>query len=107
MNLLSNALKFSPMNAKITVTLVQIFTGKSLEGCEIHVRDEGIGIKPEEQALIFRPFFQTSDSRSRDLNTNSHGIGLNLSQKLARVLQGSIRVESKPGKGSTFILALS
>jgi signal transduction histidine kinase len=47
-NLLSNAMKFSPVNSKIVVSLLQIVEGSVLKSCEISVKDEGIGISVEE-----------------------------------------------------------
>jgi len=43
------------------------------------VIDEGLGIRPEDQKGLFTPFFETSDQRSREMNTNSHGLGLCIS----------------------------
>ena len=60
-NLLSNAMKFSPVNSIIVVSLIQIVEGQKLKSCDISVKDEGIGISAEEQANIFKPFFQTND----------------------------------------------
>lgn len=57
-NLLTNALKFSPFGGQIVVTLESWFDfNNQLDGCRLSVQDQGIGIKEEEQALIFRPFF--------------------------------------------------
>lgn len=106
-NLLSNALKFSPVAAQIILNLVPRFDSSSrLLSCQISVRDFGIGVKPEEQALIFKPFFQTRDETSRKLNANSHGIGLSLCQKMAKLLDGSLTLISEPGKGCLFTLEL-
>ena len=69
-------------------------------GVEISVADTGIGIAPEEQAVIFEPFRQVdgSDSRRHD----GTGLGLYIVQRLLQLLGGSIMVESQINRGSTF-----
>jgi signal transduction histidine kinase/DNA-binding response OmpR family regulator len=97
-NLLSNAVKFTPEGGLVTVTARQI--GLELE---LAVRDTGIGIPPEDHRRIFEAYEQTGAAEGRQKGT---GLGLAITKRLVELHGGSIRVESVPGQGSTFILRL-
>lgn len=99
LNLLSNALKFTPEGKCITVKL----TAKRNSVC-IEVKDEGIGIPKDKMDIIFERFGQVDSLLSRQ--AEGTGIGLSLVKKLTEALGGSISVKSTIGKGSTFILLL-
>ena len=94
-NLIQNAYRYGKENGHIFVRLRQ-----NGEEMELSVSDDGIGILPEEQTKIFRRFYQADSSRSG----NGTGLGLSLVEGIAKLHGGSIRVESEPGKGSTFFL---
>ncbi|MBQ9211942.1 MAG: HAMP domain-containing protein [Clostridia bacterium] len=94
-NLLSNAIKYSPDGTDITISLRQ-----SKNNAQIRVADQGIGIPPAEQALIFERFYRTDLSRSRE--TGGAGIGLAITKALTEQLGGTISVESQVNKGSVF-----
>jgi PAS domain S-box-containing protein len=100
LNLLSNAVKFTESGGTITLSAVSV--GNCIE---IRVADTGPGISPEKLEKIFDPFVQAE----RRLNQPVQGVGLGLaiSQDLARAMGGEVRVESDVGKGSTFTLSLS
>ena len=99
LNLLSNAVKFT--DAGGTITLSSELAGNCVE---IHVADTGPGIAPEKVNRIFDPFVQVD----RRLNQPVQGVGLGLaiSQDLARAMEGEVKVESVLGEGSTFTLSL-
>jgi signal transduction histidine kinase len=97
LNLLSNALKFTPDGGGISVTA----TVKN-PNIEISVADTGIGIAPDDQEFIFEEFRQARGARS----TEGTGLGLALTRKFVEMHGGKIRVQSEPGKGSTFIFNL-
>ena len=92
-NLVSNAVKFS--NARGTVTVGSARVGNDLE---FQVIDQGIGIKPEELAGLFRPFKQAASGK--EYNQHGMGLGLAITRKLVELHGGSIWVESEWGKGT-------
>jgi len=99
LNLLSNAVKFTDAGGTITLS-----TGPSGNCIDIRVSDTGPGIPPEKLDKIFDPFVQAE----RRLNQPVQGVGLGLaiSQDLARAMNGEVIVESVVGVGSTFTLTL-
>lgn len=98
-NLVSNAVKYTPTGG--TVTFAARSAGKFVE---ILVSDTGIGIPKAEHSRIFNNFFRASNAV--DSGEMGSGLGLSLTQQLAKRLKGSLRFESEEGKGTTFILAL-
>ncbi|TAN43469.1 MAG: HAMP domain-containing protein [Nitrospirae bacterium] len=99
LNLLSNAVKFTPDGGRITVK-----AGPLDGGVQISVSDTGVGIKPEDQQVIFEEFRQVGDDSHKREGT---GLGLTLTKTLIELHGGRIRVESEEGKGSTFTFTLS
>ncbi len=97
MNLLANAIKFTPDGGRVVVAARGAGAG---DGVEIAVTDTGIGIPVEEQRRIFDDFHQVDGSSSRAYG--GVGVGLALARTLAHMLEGDVRVESAVGKGSTF-----
>jgi signal transduction histidine kinase/ligand-binding sensor domain-containing protein/DNA-binding response OmpR family regulator len=105
-NLLSNAFKFTPEHGSIQVIVgMQRGSGDNqAQYVSIQVKDSGIGIPAEDQDKIFERFFQ-HDVPGSILNQGS-GIGLAISKEFVRLHQGSISVESEPGKGTSFTVLL-
>ena len=103
-NLLSNAVKFTDAGG-VTVALAAVEAVQEDDArrrwVEVRVSDTGPGIAPEDQERIFHEFVQVSPT-----GRGGTGLGLPISRKLARLLGGELRVESAPGRGSTFILRL-
>jgi len=99
-NLISNALKFTE-RGEIRVTARMSADGGAVV---FSVRDTGIGIAPEDQALIFQDFTQLDNRLQR--RVRGTGLGLPLSRRLAELLGGGIAVESAPGVGSVFTLTI-
>jgi signal transduction histidine kinase len=98
LNLLSNALKFTPEGGRIDVR------SGLVEGmAEIAVTDTGVGIAPEDQEVIFEEFRQVGTAAKKVEGT---GLGLALSRKFIELHRGGIRVESQVGVGSTFTFTL-
>lgn len=100
LNLLSNALKFSPDDSKVAITVAERGCEAGNAVYEFSVQDHGIGMKQSEIERLFRPFEQADGSITRQFGGT--GLGLAISQNLANMMGGEITVESEPGKGSTF-----
>jgi signal transduction histidine kinase/CheY-like chemotaxis protein len=98
-NFLSNAVKFTAQGS----VMVRLHTSESWPVC-ISVTDSGIGISADKLDLIFEAFKQADGSTSRRFGGT--GLGLTISRELAYLMGGDIRVNSEPGKGSTFSLLL-
>src|SRR5262245_28504685 len=98
LNLLSNALKFTPEGGRINVS-AHLQDGAA----EIAVADTGVGIAPEDQEAIFEEFRQVGTA---DKKVEGTGLGLALSRKFIELHGGKIWVESELGRGSTFSFTL-
>ncbi len=98
-NLLSNALKFTEQG-EVTFEV----TSGNPDSISFAVRDTGIGIATEQQALVFEPFRQADGTTSRKYGGT--GLGLSISRELARLLGGEIHLASQLGRGSIFTLTL-
>ncbi|HXH76146.1 MAG TPA: HAMP domain-containing protein [Bacteriovoracaceae bacterium] len=101
-NLLSNAFKFTE-SGKVAMKVTQSLQ-KGEKFLTFSVIDTGIGIPKEKQNLIFEAFQQADGTTNRKYGGT--GLGLTISRQIARLLGGSIKVESAPGQGSTFIFTL-
>ncbi len=99
LNLLSNAVKFTPPGGRIDVR-----AGPVEGAVEVAVTDTGIGIAPEDQEAIFEEFRQVGADEAR--KREGTGLGLTLVRKLVELHGGRLRVESEPGRGSTFTFTL-
>jgi signal transduction histidine kinase len=110
-NLLSNAVKFTDPGGKIVVSVDRCADVRSAalerngkEWICLSVRDSGRGIAPEDQEAVFAPFVQTQRGHTR--GQDGSGLGLTISRRLARLMDGDITLKSAPGTGSTFTLWL-
>jgi len=99
LNLLSNAVKFTPEGGSVRL-------GARMNGAaiEVSVADTGVGIAPEDQALVFDEFRQVGNDAAR--KAEGTGLGLALARKFVELHGGTIRLESAPGRGSTFTFTL-
>lgn len=102
LNLLGNALKFTPADGKVTLSITQ---KPGTSNYHFSVRDTGIGIKPENAARIFQSFEQEDVSTARSFGGT--GLGLAISMRLVRMMGGDITLESELGVGSDFHFTLS
>lgn len=98
-NLLHNAIKFTPEYGKITVTLTS-----SKEKVICRIADSGIGIAEEEQMHIFERFYKADKARDRSCGGN--GLGLSLVKKIVELHGGSIQLNSNLQEGSVFTVML-
>jgi two-component system sensor kinase FixL len=92
-NLLSNAIKYSPECTSIDCT-IEYEPGS----VEIHIKDQGIGIPPDEQKQLFQRFFRATNTGG----ISGTGLGLSIVKKYLDLMGSSIRLTSTPGMGSTF-----
>lgn len=98
MNLVSNALKFTPSGQSVTIKLDRLIEQQEL--LLVEVVDTGIGIPPEKQKTIFEAFAQTDESITSKFGGT--GLGLNIVYKIVELLGGKIELTSNPGQGSSF-----
>ncbi len=99
-NLMSNAVKFSREHSAVTVSARR----SGDDAVEICVKDQGIGIDSKDHQLIFQEFRQAHGSKGE--RPQGTGLGLTLVKRFVEMHNGTIRVESAQGEGSTFIIVL-
>jgi len=99
--LLSNAIKFSPINETVNVEVQAENCGMYFK-ITIKVIDVGIGISAEDQRKLFQPYFKTTDAASQQMNASSHGLGLNICFRISEALKGKISCKSGKGEGTEF-----
>ncbi len=99
LNLLTNAIKFTPPNGRVTMTWRD-------DGSRavITIQDTGVGIAPDRIGMIFDPFVQIPGQTS--MNPDGVGLGLSIGSRFARAMNGSLTATSVVGEGTTFELAL-
>jgi PAS domain S-box-containing protein len=107
-NLINNAIKFTPTGS-ISIQVRRIPLDAAVRSTlggrmrlEIAVQDTGIGIPPDRVDRLFKAFSQVDSSTTRKYGGT--GLGLAICQRLTQLMNGDIRVESEPGKGSTFTI---
>jgi signal transduction histidine kinase len=103
LNLLGNAVKFTPEGGKVEVSaqLAPLLpAADSVRAVKISVHDSGIGVPPEHQKRVFDPFFQVDNSSTREYGGT--GLGLSIVKRLVEAHGGVVWVESDSSKGSTF-----
>ncbi|MGB5717641.1 MAG: ATP-binding protein [Gammaproteobacteria bacterium] len=96
-NLLTNAIKYSDPGGKVSLTAEE-----DENSIRISIRDNGIGIAPDEQKKIFEKFYRSErdDTQSR----NGHGLGLSLAQEIIQLHGGTLTLNSTLGAGSEFVI---
>jgi PAS domain S-box-containing protein len=100
-NLLTNAVKFTPASGRV---VLQVVTDPDRGLIQFSVSDTGIGISPENMSHLFQPFVQVESSLNRQYEGT--GLGLALIQRLTDLHGGSVQVESEIGRGSCFTINL-
>lgn len=96
-NILSNAIKFSPRGTSVTLT-----TSREKDNLTIRISDQGPGIPPDQQKLIFERFHRTKSTEA----VPGTGLGLAIAKELVELHGGTISVESVEGQGATFVLRI-
>ena len=105
LNLLGNAVKFTPAGGSIWVSADLLAETPDTLTVSFSVRDTGIGVTAEQQAHIFQPFTQAYASISRQFGGT--GLGLSISRSLVEQMGGTLHLDSAVGQGSTFTFALT
>ena len=103
-NLLGNAIAYSPHGTRITLSCQGSRTVEGEQLIHFSVTDNGPGIAKEHLPRLFERFYRCDKARSRDMGGT--GLGLAIVKHIAHAHQGTIEVESIPGKGSTFTITL-
>ncbi len=105
LNLMSNAVKYTPDGGKISFTVQEQAVPTSSTGCyEFIVEDNGIGMSEEYLKHIFEPFSRAEDLRTSKIQGT--GLGMAIAQNIVHMMNGSITVESQLGKGSKFTVII-
>ena len=99
-NLLGNAVKFTPVGGRISLSAYLQHEKNKLCTIQIAVTDTGIGISPEQQNNLFSSFQQAENNTTRRFG--GLGLGLSISKNILEMMNGKIQVESELNKGSTF-----
>jgi signal transduction histidine kinase len=103
LNLIDNAYKYTPSGEEV-VKHISVRAHHAGGEVVFEVEDNGIGIAPRDQKRIFRRFYQVDQRLARE--TGGCGLGLSIVEFIVRAHGGSVRVKSRPGAGSTFIVRL-
>ena len=98
-NLISNALKYSPGGGQVTITATH-----AGEHVVVSVTDQGLGISREDQKRLFTKFYRVDTAMTREIGGT--GLGLSICKTIIELLGGEIGCKSKPGQGSTFWFSL-
>jgi signal transduction histidine kinase/ActR/RegA family two-component response regulator len=100
MNILSNAVKYTPKGGSIQAQLIQTDKCRENRGVyRIVVKDNGIGISKEFQKIMFEPFTRAEDKGTKGVNGT--GLGMTIAQNIIQMMNGNIQVESSAGLGTT------
>jgi two-component system cell cycle sensor histidine kinase PleC len=104
LNLLSNALKFTPRGGRITLTVDRLRPEDGFDGIRMAVTDTGVGIAEADLARLAKPFEQVESQHSK--TTQGTGLGLALTKSLVEMHGGALEMKSKPGQGTTVSFTL-
>ncbi len=103
-NLLNNALKFTNKGGEVGLDIQKVGEQSNKQLIQFKVTDTGIGMTPQQVAHIFKPFAQADVDTTRKYGGT--GLGLTIAQQYVELMGGHIEVESKKGKGSTFMFTI-
>ena len=103
-NLISNAIKFTPENGVIEVRVEKIDSDENLSRIKFSVKDSGIGVSDEQKENIFKAFSQEDISTNRKFGGT--GLGLTISSKLILAMGGKLDIDSVKGEGATFFFTI-
>ncbi len=105
LNLMSNAIKFTPEGGEIFISIEKVFQKNGQVGIRFTVKDSGIGIEEEKREKIFDAFSQADATTNRKFGGT--GLGLSISSKFIEVMGGKLELKSKLNEGSSFFFTLT
>lgn len=106
LNLLSNAMKFTPAGGRVSLCLIEKESLREGRGeYELRVKDTGIGMSPEFAATVFEPF--TRERTATVSGIQGTGLGMSITKNIVDMMNGTIEVQSEKDKGTEFIISLS
>lgn len=106
MNIITNANKYTPRGGHIRVRVEEIpYFGEQYGRFRFTFQDDGVGMQPDYLEHIFEPFSREEDSRTSKVNGS--GLGMAITKSIIQLMDGTIQVESEPGKGSCFTVILN
>ena len=103
-NLLTNAIRYTPAGGKISVAIEEQVIDRSSNYATVSITDTGIGIPAEDLAHLFDRFYRVEEARSR--HSGGTGLGLSIAHQFVKAHGGYIRVQSMPNEGTTFLVYL-
>ena len=103
-NLMGNAIKFTDVNGYVAINIKRQYIIDDDMCVEISVEDNGIGIEPEKQLKLFNPFTQADESTTREFGGT--GLGLSICARIVELMNGTIKLDSEAGRGSTFSVSV-
>ena len=104
-NILTNAVKYTPDGGNVSFSIAEIPTQSQELGCyEFVIEDNGIGMSKEFQSVLFDPFTRADDKRTTKVQGT--GLGMAIAKNIVNMMNGDIKVESTPGKGSKFTVRI-
>lgn len=104
-NLMSNAIKYTPDGGNIVFSIEEKVYGQSGLGCyEFTIEDNGIGMDEDFQKIIFQPFTRADDNRTTRIQGT--GLGMAITRNIVNMMNGDIRVQSEPDKGTKIIVTI-
>ena len=105
LNIIANAIKYTPDNGVIKFSLIEHNTNKTNIAClEFVVEDNGIGMSEDFIAHIFDPFSRANDDRVNEIQGT--GLGMSITYNIVQLMNGNIKVYSKPDNGSKFVVTV-
>ncbi|HEY0826751.1 MAG TPA: ATP-binding protein [Bacilli bacterium] len=104
-NLLDNAVRHSPRDSQIEITVRPVWIKEVDEAVKIEIKDQGYGIPAEDLPYIFERFYKADKARTRG-NSGGTGLGLAIVKNIVESHHGNVAVESVPGQGTTFSIVI-
>ena len=104
-NIIGNAIKYTPDGGNIVFSIAERSTRSKGVGCyEFTVEDNGVGMTPEFQKVLFEPFTRADDKRTSKIQGT--GLGMAIARNIVNMMDGHIQVDSAPGRGSKFTVTI-